>query len=336
MTESAAQNPVVLTCAQPTAQLHLGNLLGAVRNWTELIEGNEAYFGIVDLHAITVPYTPAELRRNCLDLVAQYIACGLDPERCHIFIQSHVHGHTELAWVLGCLCPLGQLERMTQFKDKARNRGESVGAGLLFYPVLMAADILLYNADLVPVGEDQKQHLELTRDLAEKFNHTYSPTFTVPEAVIKTSGARILSLQEPARKMSKSDAQTAGTLFLFDEPAVTRKKIMSAVTDSGSEVRAAADKPGVTNLLEIFSVVTGAPVSEAEAQFAGKGYGDFKAAVADAVLELLAPIQAKYAAIKDDKAYLNGVLKAGAAAAQKRAYKTLGKVYRKAGLPDRP
>ncbi len=336
MPENAASNPVVLTCAQPTAQLHLGNLLGAVRNWTELIEGNEAYFGIVDLHAITVPYVPAELRRNCLDLVAQYIACGLDPERCHIFIQSHVHGHTELAWVLGCLCPLGQLERMTQFKDKARSRGESVGAGLLFYPVLMAADILLYNADLVPVGEDQKQHLELTRDLAEKFNHTYSPTFTVPEPVIKTTGARIMSLQDPARKMSKSDEQTAGTLFLFDAPALTRKKIMSAVTDSGSEVRAAEDKPGVTNLLEIFSVVTGTPVPALEARFAGKGYGDFKAAVADAVLEMLAPIQARYQAIKDDKVYLNGVLKAGADAAQKRAYKTLGKVYRKAGLPDRP
>ncbi|MGF1484813.1 MAG: tryptophan--tRNA ligase [Opitutales bacterium] len=329
-------DPVILTCAQPTAQLHLGNLLGAVRNWTELLDSHEAYFGIVDLHAITVPYVPADLRRNCLDLVAQYIACGLDPEKCRIFIQSHVHGHTELAWILGCLCPLGQLERMTQFKDKARARGESVGAGLLYYPVLMAADILLYNADLVPVGEDQKQHLELTRDLADKFNHTYTPTFTVPEPLIKTSGARIMSLQEPEKKMSKSDAQTAGTLFLFDEPAQLRKKIMSAVTDSGSEVKPAPDKPGITNLLQILSVVTTTPVSELETRFAGKGYGDFKAAVADAVLEMLQPIQERYQAIKDDKDYLNGVLKAGADAAQKRAYRTLGKVYRKAGLPERP
>jgi tryptophanyl-tRNA synthetase len=225
---------------------------------------------------------------------------------------------------------------MTQFKDKARLRGESVGAGLLFYPVLMAADILLYNADLVPVGEDQKQHIELTRDLADTFNHRYSPTFTLPEPLIKTTGARIMSLQDPTRKMSKSDEATAGTVFCFDEPAVNRRKIMSAVTDSGTEVRAAPDKPGITNLLQIMSAATATPVADLEKQFAGSGYGDFKAAVAEAVLGVLEPVRESYLALREDRDRLNGVIAAGAEAAQKRAHKTLAKVYRKAGLPERP
>lgn len=337
MSENATSRPVVLTCAQPSGKLHLGNYLGAVGNWVNYLDSHECYFGLVDLHAITLPYTPAELRQNTFDCLAQYIACGLDPERAHLFVQSHIHGHTELAWVLGCLCPLGRLQRMTQFKDKSLKQGDGdeVGSGLLFYPVLMAADILLYNADVVPVGEDQKQHLELTRDLATKFNHTYSDTFKVPEVHIPKTGARIMSLQHPDKKMSKSDEQQSGTLYITDEPNILRKKIMSAVTDSGSEVRAAADKPGITNLLNIMSAVTGKPISELEAQFEGQTYAPFKEAVAEAVIERLTPVREKYQAVVSDKKYLESVLKAGADAAQKRAYKTLGKVYRKAGFAER-
>lgn len=325
---------VILTCAQPTGALHLGNYLGAVQNWRRMQDDYECYFGVVDLHAITLPYEPAKLRASTLELVAWYIACGLDPAKAHFFIQSHVIGHAELAWVLGCLCPLGQLERMTQFKDKSAKQ-ESIGAGLLYYPVLMAADILLYNADAVPVGEDQKQHLELARDLAEKFNRTYSPTFKVPEPFIAKTGARIASLANPEKKMSKSDEDPSGTLYLNDPPAVLRKKIMSAVTDSGGEVVARDDKPGMTNLLHILSAVTGRALPELEAEFAGQGYGAFKGAVADAVIATLEPVQKKYAELMANKDYLLEVIKTGGDAAQKTAYKTLAKVYRKVGFLER-
>ena len=327
--------PVILSCAQPTGALHLGNYLGAVLNWSRMQDSYECYFGLVDQHAITVPLEPAKLRAGTLDLLAWYLACGLDPARAHIFVQSHIIGHTELAWVLGCLCPLGQLERMTQFKDKSAKQ-ESIGAGLLFYPVLMAADILLYNADAVPVGEDQKQHLELARDLAEKFNRIYSDTFKVPEPYMAKTGARVASLSNPEKKMSKSDEDTAGTLYLSDPPNILRKKIMSAVTDSGSEVTAREDKPGVANLLSILSAVTGREVKECEAQFAGQGYGTFKAAVADAVISTLEPVQQKHAELMKNKDHLLEVLKAGNEAAQKTAYKTLSKVYRKVGFLERP
>jgi tryptophanyl-tRNA synthetase len=333
--KAAPARPVILSCAQPTGAMHLGNYLGAVLNWSRMQDGYECYFGLVDQHAITVPIEPARLRAATLDLVAWYLACGLDPARAHIFVQSHVIGHTELAWVLGCLCPLGQLERMTQFKDKSAKQ-ESIGAGLLFYPVLMAADILLYNADAVPVGEDQKQHLELARDLAEKFNRTYSDTFKVPEPYIAKTGARVASLSNPEKKMSKSDDDAAGTLYLSDPPNVLRKKIMSAVTDSGSEVTAREDKPGVTNLLNILSGVTGRGVKECEMQFAGQRYGKFKAAVADAVIAVLEPVQQKHAELMKNKDHLLEVLKTGDEAAQKTAYKTLGKVYRKVGFLERP
>lgn len=335
MSSDTTHRPVILTCAQPTGQLHLGNYLGAVRNWVGLIDDNDCFFGVVDMHAITTPYVPAELRRNSLDLVAQYIACGLDPERCRLFMQSHVDGHAELAWILGCLCPLGQLERMTQFKDKSGKQGNRVGAGLLYYPVLMAADILIYNADKVPVGDDQRQHLELTRDLAEKFNHTYSPTFTVPEPVFGTVGARIMSLQDPARKMSKSDANQQGTIYLLDSPDVLKKKIQSAVTDTGSEVIAAADKPGITNLLSIYSVAAGCSLQQAQDQFAGKGYAEFKKAVVDAVVAQLEPIRSRHAELMADKPYLQSVLAAGAEAAGRRAARTMSKVYRKVGYVER-
>lgn len=336
MSTDTTTKPVVLSCAQASGRLHLGNYLGAVKNWVDLQEQYECYFGIVDLHAITVQYVPAELRKNTLTCLAEYIACGLNPEKCHLFLQSHVIGHTELAWILGCLAPLGQLERMTQFKDKSQRDGAFIGSGLLTYPILMAADILLYNADRVPVGEDQKQHLELTRDLAQKFNSTYSDTFNVPKVDIPKTGARIMSLQHPEAKMSKSDPNQASTLFITDDAKSIRKKIMSAVTDSGSEVKASETKQGITNLLNIMSAATGESVAALEAQFVGCNYAAFKSAVADAVVTMLEPVQKKYTAIAGDKAYLHGVFKLGYEAAQKRAYKTLAKVYKKAGFVERP
>ena len=337
MNADSANTPIVLTCAQPTGQLHLGNYLGAVRNWLTFLDDHECYFGIVDQHAITMPYKPAELRQNTRDLMAQYIACGLEPDRCKLFVQSHVTGHTELAWVLGCITPLGQLQRMTQFKDKSGKASqESIGAGLLFYPVLMAADILLYNADVVPVGEDQVQHLELTRDLAEKFNRVYSDTFTVPEYRLSKQAARVMSLADPTRKMSKSDPNPNGILYLLDPPQTLRKKIKSAVTDTGNEILARDDKPGITNLLNIMSAATGKTIAELEAEFKdAPGYAPFKEAVAEAVVEMLTPVQERYQQIVNDKGFLEATMKDGAEAAQKRAYKVLGKVYRKAGFVER-
>ncbi len=326
---------IVLTCAQPTGKLHLGNYLGAVKNWVALLKDHECFFGIVDMHAITMPYVPADLRRSTLECAAQYIACGLDPKDCHIFIQSQVTGHAELAWILSCLTPVGQLQRMTQFKDKSNKQNESISSGLLYYPVLMAADILLYNTDIVPVGHDQKQHIELTRDLAEKFNSHYSETFKVPEAYIPKVGARIMSLQNPENKMSKSDPNQNGTLYLLDDPKILRKKIMSAVTDSGSEIVASEEKPGITNLLNILSVASNTTVKDLEKQFQGLGYADLKKAVADAVTKMFTPIRKKYNQLIADKNYLNEILKNGADAAQKKAYRTLSKVYRKSGYLER-
>jgi len=333
---SEPEKKVILTCAQPTGQLHLGNYFGAIRNWASMIDEFECFFGIADQHAITMPYVPAELRQATYRNLALYIACGLDPKKCHLFCQSHIIGHTELAWILGCLCPIGQLERMTQYKDKTqRQESGFIGAGLLNYPVLMAADILIYNADRVPVGEDQKQHVELCRDLAIKFNNTFSETFRVPEVYIPKTGARIKSLQDPEKKMSKSDSNQSGCVYLLDPPNVVRKKIRSAVTDSGAEVRASDDKPGITNLLTLLSASTGHSIPELEKQFEGSQYGPFKDAVADAVVSVLEPIQKIYAEIHGDKAYLDQVFKEGAEVAQKRAYKMLSKVYRKAGFVPR-
>ena len=347
--------PVILTCAQPTGQLTIGNYLGAVKNWATMLDDHDCYFGVVDMHAITVKYSPAELRKNTLSCTAQYIACGLDPERSNIFVQSHVTGHTELAWVLSCLTPIGELQRMTQFKEKAARLGFNVGegndikfthdgaragasvnAGLLMYPVLMAADILLYNADFVPVGNDQRQHLELCRDLAQRFNQNYSETFTVPKAYIPKQGARIMALQDPERKMSKSDENQSSTLYILDEPSTLKKKIMSSVTDSGSEILVSDDKPGVSNLLQVYSTMSGRSIADIADSLKGEGYGTLKKEVADAVISVLEPVQAKYKDLIDDKSYLEGVLRSGADAAQKRAYKVLGKVYRKAGFVERP
>jgi len=332
----STQRPLILTGAKPSGEMTLGNYLGAVKNWAAMQASYECLFPVVDMHAITVPYEPAELRKRTVAFVAQYIACGLDPANSHIFVQSHVTGHAELNWILSCLCPVGDLHRMTQFKDKSSKPGASVSAGLLYYPVLMAADILLYNADLVPVGEDQKQHLELARNLAQKFNAAYSPTFKVPEPYISKTGARIMSLQNPERKMSKSDENANDYILLLDPPELIRKKILSAVTDSGSEVRMGDEKPGVSNLLTIFSSVSDRPVAELETEFAGKGYGEFKKAVAEAVVARLEPVQQKYRELMDNKDYLTQVLTAGAEIAQVKAYKMLSKVYRKVGFLERP
>ena len=358
-TNQSKAKPVILTCAQPTGKLTLGNYLGAVRNWSEMLDQNDCYFGIVDLHAITTPAHPATLRQNVYDCVAQYIACGLDPDKCEQFVQSHVIGHTELAWVLTCITPIGELQRMTQFKDKAAKLGfkteqdsknaegdikfthqgaraqSSINAGLLCYPVLMAADILLYNADLVPVGEDQRQHLELCRDLAQKFNHQYSETFTIPKPYVPKTGSRIMSLADPTRKMSKSDENERATLYILDEPDQIKKKISSAVTDSESEIKASAEKPGVSNLLTIHSALSGQSIEELEEHFSGQGYGVLKNELAELICESLQPVREKYHQLIKDKEYLKSVLAQGANAAQKRAYKIMGKVYRKVGFPER-
>ena len=352
----ANQKPVILTCAQPTGKLTLGNYLGAVRNWSAMLDDYECFFGIVDLHAITVPYKPADLRQNVYSCIAQYIACGLDPEKCHQFVQSHVIGHTELAWILTCMTPIGELQRMTQFKDKAANLGfkvaeekesgdikfthegmraqASINAGLLCYPVLMAADILLYNADLVPVGDDQRQHLELCRDLAGRFNQKYSETFAIPKPFIPKTGARIMSLVDPTKKMSKSDTNERATIFVLDEPEQIKKKIGSAVTDSGTEIIAAPDKAGVTNLLTIHSSLSGQSFEYLESHFQGKGYGELKSEVIELLVESLRSARESYKELIKDKNYLDSVLKTGANCAQKRAFKILSKVKRKIGLPE--
>lgn len=333
MSTEPENRKVVLTAAQPTGKLHLGNYLGAVKNWSELVENNDCYFGVADMHAITIPYVPADLKKNVYDCVAQFMACGLDAEKCNLFVQSSIVGHAELAWILGCICPLGQLERMTQFKDKAAKHKDALNSGLLYYPVLMASDILIYNADIIPVGEDQKQHIELTRDLAQKFNSKYSDTFKMPEPFIPKSGARIMSLQSPDSKMSKSDPNQNGTLYIVDEPNVLAKKIMSAVTDSGGEVRFdPANKAGVSNLMGIMASLSGMSYTQIEDEFRGKGYGDFKKAVADVVVEKLAPVRERYLEISADKRLIEAAVKRGNEAAQRRVNKTMAKVYRKVGF----
>ena len=320
---------------QPTGKVTLGNYLGAIRNWTPLQEQYDCLFCVVDLHSLTVAQVPAELRKNTLELVALYIACGIDPEKSALLIQSHVHEHTELAWILDTIAYVGELNRMTQFKDKSRKHADNINMGLMNYPVLMASDILLYQAQYVPVGKDQVQHVELTRDLAERFNARYSDTFVVPECLLSKSGSSIKSLQEPTAKMSKSDPNENGYISLSDDIDTIRRKLRRAVTDSDTDahcVRHSADKPGVSNLLNIYSLCSGTSIAEAERLFEGKGYGVFKDAVADAVISVLQPIQAEQKRLLGDKAYLEAVLKRGADKASCIAQKTLAKVYRKVGL----
>ena len=335
--ENAPAKKVMLSGIQPSGDLHLGNYLGAVKNWAALAEEFDCYYFMADLHSITVRQNPAELRRRSVAQLAQYIACGLDPEKNTLFIQSHVHEHAELGWILNCYTMFGELSRMTQFKDKAAKHAENVNGGLFTYPSLMAADILLYQADYVPVGEDQKQHCELTRDIAMRFNNIYGETFKVPEPYIPKVGARIMSLGTPTSKMSKSDPQ--GCVFLMDKPEEIARKFKRAVTDSDTEncVRyAPAEKPGVANLMSIYSSVTGKSFPEIEKEFEGKGYGVFKPAVGDAVIEALRPVREEAERILADKAYLQQVYTEGAQKASYVARKTLRKVYKRIGFVEKP
>jgi len=309
--------PRILSGVQPTGNLHLGNYVGAFRQWVEMQHDFDALYMVVDLHAITLAYDHKELADRTLEVAAMLLASGLDPKVCTLFVQSHVPEHTELAWLLNHLASFGELRRMTQFKARAEVGGEGgLPAGYFNYPVLQAADILIYQADRVPVGEDQRQHLELTRDLAERFNARFGQTFVVPEAYIPKVGGRVMDLQAPKAKMSKSSASPAGRIEILDPPEVIRKKVRSAVTDSGREVAARPDKPAISNLLELFSVATGSTVGELEQAYAGRGYGDFKADLADVLIAFLAPVRERYHELRGDPARLAAILERGAAKAQ--------------------
>ena len=315
----------LFSAVQPSGAVTIGNYIGAIKNFVALQDQFDCIYAVADLHAITVRQDPAALRKNTLELMALFIACGI--------VQSHVPAHCELTWVLNTITYPGELSRMTQFKDKSAKHADNVNMGLMDYPVLMASDILLYQAAAVPVGADQKQHLELTRDLAIRFNNRYSDTFTVPEPyIMKGSGAKIMSLADPSRKMSKSDENPNGFITMSDDRDTVIRKCKRAVTDSGSEVRLSEDKPGISNLIAIYGAFTGKSAEETEKEFAGKGYGDFKLAVGEAVADALAPIQAEKARLLKDKAYLNAVMKKGEEAASRIARKTLSKVYRKVGF----
>ena len=333
ITETTAPKKRMLSGIQPSGDLHLGNYLGAIKNWGARSDLYECFYFMADLHTITVRQTPADLRRRTLEQLAQYIACGLDPEKNTLFIQSHVHQHAELGWVLNCYTMFGELSRMTQFKDKSSKHAENVNGGLFTYPSLMAADILLYQPDLVPVGHDQKQHCELTRDVAQRFNGVYGDVFKVPEPFIPETGARIMSLNAPESKMSKSMPE--GCVFLMERPEDIQRKFKRAITDSDTENCVRFDpenKPGVANLMSIYSSVTGKTFEEIEAEFAGQGYGKFKPVVGDAVIEHLRPIREESQRLLKDKAYLEGVYRDGAQKASYVAEKTLRKVYKKIGF----
>lgn len=326
----------VLSGIQPSGNLTIGNYLGAIRQWVEHQDEFDAFYCVVDLHAITAGHNPAQLAAKTREVAALYLACGLDPERNVIFVQSHVPAHSQLQWLLTCSTPLGWLYRMTQFKDKsAKQEDASVSTGLLAYPVLMAADILLYHAERVPVGDDQKQHLELTRDLAQRFNHMYGEVFTIPEVMIPPAGARVMGLDEPTAKMSKSSDVQNHAVYLLDDPKAAHKKIMRAVTDSGREILFSSDpeKAGVNNLLTIYQALTGLSNTEIEAHFeSARGYGDLKKEVAEVVVEAIKPIQARYTELTEDPAYIDGILAHGAEKASQIANKTLHDVQEAMGF----
>ncbi|MBQ5754767.1 MAG: tryptophan--tRNA ligase [Oscillospiraceae bacterium] len=331
MSETKRQR--ILSGIQPTGTFTLGNYIGAVRNWAALQDEFDCLYMVADLHALTVRQVPAQLRANTREAASMLLAAGIDPKQSILFAQSHVPSHTQLYWVLCCNSQFGELTRMTQFKDKSAKHPDNVNGGLFTYPSLMAADILIYNADLVPVGQDQSQHLELARTVAQRFNSAYSDTFTLPNGYITKEGAKIMSLQEPTRKMSKSDTNANAFVLMTDTPDVILKKFKRAVTDSEGIVRYdVAEKPGVSNLMSIYSVFTGKDYAAIEQEFDGVGYGQFKEAVAGSVIDALAPIQAEYNRILADKAYVDGVLKEGAANAARLADRMVAKVYKKVGL----
>ncbi len=331
----ADEKKVLFSGMQATGNLTLGNYLGALKNWVSLNDDYECYYCVVDEHSITVRQNPAELRQRARALLTLYIAAGLDPEKNCIYYQSHVSGHAELAWILNCYTYMGELQRMTQFKDKSAKHADNINAGLFTYPVLMAADILLFQADVVPVGIDQMQHLELTRDIAQRFNGIYGDVFKIPEAYLGKVGAKIMSLQDPTKKMSKSDENLNASIYLMDDPDTIIRKFKRAVTDSENEIRYAAEKPGISNLIDIYRATTGKSVEEVEREFAGKGYGDFKLAVGESVVDVLKPLQDRVAELSKDKAYIDSIIKNNGERANYVATKTLRKVQKKIGFPER-
>lgn len=324
--------PVSFSGVQPSGNLTIGNYLGAIKNFPEFSEKYKCFYCVVDEHAITVRQVPADLRRRTYETLALYIACGLDPEKNTLYVQSHVPAHAELAWILDCFTMFGELSRMTQFKDKSAKHADNINGGLFTYPVLMAADILLYQTDVVPIGIDQKQHVELTRNIADRFNQLYPGTFTVPEPIIPQSGAKIMSLAEPEKKMSKSDENENAVVRILDDKDTIIRKFRRAVTDSGNEILRADDKPGINNLITIYSCFTGKTPEEIEREFDGRGYAEFKTAVGEACAEKLVPVQEEYRRLLADKAYLETVMKNGAEEAAYYARKTLSKVRRKLGF----
>ena len=325
---------IILSGIQPSGTLCIGNYLGAIKNWVKLQHDYDSIFVVVDMHAITARQNPAELRKRCLSFAAQFIACGIDPKLSSIFVQSHVSAHAELAWVLNCFTYMGELNRMTQFKDKSKKNNANINAGLFTYPILMASDILLYQADLVPVGADQKQHLELARNIAERFNNEYSPTFKIPEPYIPNHGARIMSLQNPKSKMSKSDENENNFIGLLDNEKTILKKIKRSVTDSGSKVNYQNGGEGLKNLINIYSLFSGEKIELIEEKYINQGYKEFKDGLTEVVIESLRPIQKKYHSLIDEKSYLEKILNEGSTNAMYRARKTIQKVYRKIGFPQ--
>lgn len=331
----ADEKKILYSGMQATGNLTLGNYLGALSNWVNLNEEYECFFGVMDMHSITIRQNPAEFRQRARNLFALYVAAGLDPEKNCIYFQSHVSSHAELSWILSCYTYMGELNRMTQFKDKSAKHADNINAGLYTYPVLMAADILLYQADVVPVGKDQLQHLEITRDIAQRFNGIYGDVFTIPEAYMGKIGAKIMSLQDPDKKMSKSDENPNGSIYLMDDPDTIRRKFKRAVTDSDTVVRYdETNKPGVSNLIDIYCAATGKTKEETEKEFDGKGYGDFKAAVGESVVDILAPLQKRFDELKGDKSYLDQMIKANDEKAFYTSQKTLRKVKKKVGLTE--
>ena len=326
---------VLFSGMQATGNLTLGNYLGAMKNWVTLSDDYECFYSVVDMHSITVRQDPATLRKRARALLTLYIAAGLDPEKNCIYYQSHVSGHAELAWILNCYTYMGELSRMTQFKDKSAKHADNINAGLFTYPVLMAADILLFQADVVPVGIDQMQHLELTRDIAQRFNGIYGDVFTVPEAYIGKVGAKIMSLQDPTKKMSKSDENVNASIYLMDDPDTIIRKCKRAVTDSEAQILYRDEQPGVKNLIDIYSACTNKTQQDVVKEFEGKGYGDFKLAVGEAVVSVLKPLQDEFARLEKDKAYIDSVIKNNAEKADYYAMKTLRKVQKKVGFPER-
>ncbi|MCR4728906.1 MAG: tryptophan--tRNA ligase [Lachnospiraceae bacterium] len=326
---------VLFSGMQATGNLTLGNYVGALRNWITLADEYECFYSVVDLHSITVRQDPAELRSRARKLLTLYIAAGLDPKKNCIYYQSHVSAHAELAWILDCFTYMGELNRMTQFKDKSAKHADNINAGLYTYPVLMAADILLYQADVVPVGKDQLQHLEITRDVAQRFNAIYGDVFTIPEPYIGKVGAKIMSLQDPSKKMSKSDENLNASIYLMDDRDTVIRKFKRAVTDSEGAVRYRDEQPGIKNLIDIYSVCTGKTSEEVEKEFDGKGYGDFKLAVGEAVADLLCPLQDRFHELEKDKEFIDSVIKENAEKAGYYAAKTLRKVQKKVGFPER-